>query len=42
MNKKELDIELDKIYENQKGDEIYIPNCLIAEVFDRMLKKYSE
>ena len=42
MNEKELDIELNKIHENQEGDEIYIPNSLVEEIFDRMIKREVE
>jgi len=42
MNEKELDIELDKIHENKEGDEIYIPNSLVDEIFGRMIKEYTE
>lgn len=44
MNRKELDIEIDKIHE--EGDEMFIPNSLVNEVFGRMIKreikKYTE
>ena len=36
MNEKELDIELDKIYE--EGDKIFIPKTLISEIFSLMVK----
>lgn len=37
MNEKELDIELDKIYE--AGDEMFIPNTVVIEIFYRMMKR---
>ena len=37
MNEKELDIELDKIYE--EGDTILIPKTLISEIFGLIVKK---
>ena len=37
MNRKELDLEIDKIHEI--GDEMLIPNSLVTEVFGRMIKK---
>ena len=37
MNKKELDLELDKIHE--EGDEMLIPNTLVNEIFCIALKK---
>ena len=40
MNKKELDLELDKIHE--EGDLIYIPNSLAKEMLDREIKKGIE
>ncbi len=40
MNKKELDIELDKIHE--KGDKIFIPSSLAEEMLDREIKKGIE
>ncbi len=42
MDKKELDLELDKIHENKEGDEIYIPNSLAEEMLDREIKKGIE
>ena len=44
MNRKELDLEIDKIHE--EGDEMLIPNSVIEELFGRMIKreikKYTE
>ncbi len=42
MNEKELDLELDKIHESSEGDEIYIPNSLVEEMFGRMIKRETE
>ena len=42
MDKKELDIELNKIHENPSGDEIYIPDSLVEEIFGRMIKEATE
>jgi len=37
MNQKELDLEINKIHE--EGDEMYIPNSVIEELFGRMINK---
>ena len=42
MDKKELDIELNKIHENPSGDEIYIPNSLIEEILGGIIEDIVE
>jgi len=39
MNKKELNIELDKIHENVSGDEIYIPTVLVEKILGDIIER---